>query len=190
MEEDYTKIRVAILMVSIALFVLLLNRSRWGAPLPERDLPSAVMVEVKGNISKPGIYALNGAAATVADAAAMAGCTREVPAAVAHRKLISGQSLEILCQDATITTRLGRMPGAALLACGLKLDLNSASLDEFLLIPQMRADVAASIIERRRARAWEKVDDLIEIRGVGPKTVQKLQDYLEILPIPGDDRNE
>jgi competence protein ComEA len=72
------------------------------------------------------------------------------------------------------------MPGAALLAAGLKLDLNSASLDELLLIPHMRPEIAASIIEKRREKAWEQVDDLIEIRGVGLKTAQKLQDYLEI----------
>ena len=138
------------------------------------------MVEVKGDVSKPGIYALDRAAATVGDAAAMAGCPWEVPAAVAPRKLISGQSLEVLRQETGIAIRLGRMPGAALLACGLKLDLNSASLDELLLIPRMRAEIAASIIERRREKAWEKVDDLIEIRGVGPKTAQKLQAYLEI----------
>ena len=72
------------------------------------------------------------------------------------------------------------MPGAALLACGLKLDLNSASLGELLLIPHMRPEIAESIIKRRREKAWEQVDDLVEIRGVGPKTAQKLQDYLEV----------
>jgi DNA uptake protein ComE-like DNA-binding protein len=44
----------------------------------------------------------------------------------------------------------------------------------------MRPEIAASIIEKRREKAWEQVDDLIEIRGVGLKTAQKLQDYLEI----------
>ena len=180
MEEHSTKIHVAILIVSMALFVLLLTRFLREAAPPEHDLHPAVMVEVKGDVSRPGIYALDEAAATVAGAAAMAGCPWKVPATVAFQKLASGQSLEILRQGETITTRLGRMPGPALLACGLKLDLNSASLDEFVLIPQMRADIAAAIIERRREKAWEKVDDLIEIRGVGPKTVQRLRDYLEI----------
>ena len=180
MEKDYTKIRAAILMVSVALFAFLLARSRWGAPGPDRELTPGVVVEVKGDVSRPGIYALDGAKATVAGAAVLAGCQWEVPAALAPRMLISGQSLEILRQGTQITIRLGRMPGAALLACGLKLDLNSASLDELLLIPQMRADIAASIVDRRRGKAWEKVDDLIEIRGVGRKTVQKLEEYLEI----------
>ncbi len=180
MEKDHTKTLAAILIMSIVLFVFFLTRSRWGAPLPEREFHPAVMVELKGDIPKPGIYALDSTTATVAAAAAMAGCPLEIPAAVAPQKLISGQSLEILRNKTEITIKFARMPGAALLAGGLKLDLNSASMDELLLIPHMRSEIAASIIERRREKAWEQVDDLIEIRGVGQKTVQKLQDYLEI----------
>ncbi len=180
MEKDNTKILSAILIMSIVLFVFFLTRSRWSAPLPEPEFHPAVMVELKGDIPKPGIYALDSATATVAAAAAMAGCQWQIPAAVARQKLISGQSLEIVRHKTEITIKFARMPGAALLAGGLKLDLNSASLDELLLIPHMRPAIAASIIERRHEKAWEQVDELIEISGVGPKTAQKLQDYLEI----------
>ncbi|MFZ0927201.1 MAG: helix-hairpin-helix domain-containing protein [Syntrophobacteraceae bacterium] len=180
MEKDDSKIRAAILIMSIVLFVFSLTRTKSGAPPPELEVLPAVMVEVKGDIPKPGIYTLDSAAATVAGAAAMAGCTCQIPEALAPQKLISGQSLEILRRKTEISIHFGRMPGAALLAGGLKLDLNSASLDELLLIPHMRPQIAASIIERRREKPWEQVDDLIEIRGVGPKTAQKLQDYLEI----------
>ncbi|MGA2400358.1 MAG: helix-hairpin-helix domain-containing protein [Syntrophobacteraceae bacterium] len=182
MEKEYTKIRAAILLVSIALFVFFLAHSRRSAPHPERAIPAAVMVEVQGDIPKPGIYTLESATATAAAAAAMAGCSCDIPADIARQKLISGQSLVILRHEKGITIRFGRMPGAALLACGLKLDLNSASMDELLLIPQMRPEIAVSIVERRREKAWEHVDDLIEIRGVGPKTAKKLQNYLEISP--------
>jgi DNA uptake protein ComE-like DNA-binding protein len=44
----------------------------------------------------------------------------------------------------------------------------------------MQAGIAAAIVERRREKQWESVGDLIEIRGVGEKTVKRLQDYLEI----------
>ena len=113
----------------------------------------------------------------------MAGCSCDIPADIARRQLVSGQSLDILRNEQGITIRFGRMPGEVLLACGLKLDLNSASLDELLLIPQMRSKIAACIVERRREKAWEQVDDLTEIRGVGSKTAQKLQDFVEISPL-------
>lgn len=185
MEKEHRKIGTAILIVSTALFVFFLARSRTNAPHPECAIVPAVMVEVKGDVPKPGIYTFESATATVAVAANMAGCSCDIPKDIARRQVISGQSLDILCNGKGITIRFGRMPGAALLACGLKLDLNSASLDELLLIPQMRSEIAASIVERRRKKAWEQVDDLIEIRGVGSKTAQKLQAYLEISPLNG-----
>ena len=182
MEKDHTKIRAAILIVSVALLVLCLERSRRSAPLPEADGPAAVMVEVKGDVSQPGTYILDTTPATVGFAAAMAGSPPGIPADIAHQKLISGQSLEIFRHERGPTVRFGRMPGAALLTFGLKLDLNSATLDELLLIPKMHPKIAAAIIDRRREKEWEQTDDLLEIRGVGPKTAQHLQDYLEITP--------
>ena len=179
MQSDCLKIHAAILIVSIVLFVLFLSRSRWSAPLPDKGPSTAVTVEVKGDVARPGIYILDGATATVAIASALAGLPWKIPEPAASEKLTPGQSLEVLRKDSNITVRFGRMPGAALLACGMKLDLNSASLGELLLVPHMRHEIAASIIERRKEKAWEKVDDLTEISGVGPKTVQKLKNYLE-----------
>lgn len=180
MEKDYTKIHAAILILSIGLFLFLLTRPRRGAQFSTRTLPGAVMIEVKGDVPEPGIYMLDRLKASVAAAAAVAGCALKIPAALTSKKLASGQSMNVVHQGAGVSVRFGRMPGAALLACGLKLDLNSAPLDELLLIPHMRPKIAASIVERRRRKAWEKIDELMEIRGVGPKTVRKLQDYLEV----------
>ena len=130
---------------------------------------------------RPGIYILDASTATVAVALARAGCLWKIPEPVAFQKLTPGQSLEVVHKETDIIIRFARMPGAPLLACGLKLDLNSASLDELLLIPRMRHEIAASIIERRKEKAWEKVDDLTEINGVGPKTAQMLKNYLETI---------
>jgi competence protein ComEA len=181
MEKDHTRTRAAILLVSFALLVFFMARSLASVPLPAPEVSSAVVVEVKGNVARPGIYILDFKTATAGFVASMAG-RPDIPADMASQKLISGQSLEILGHGAGTTIRLGRMPGAALLTCGLKLDLNSASLGELLLIPHMRSVIANAIVERRGEKEWEQVDDLTEIRGVGPKTVQKLQDYLEASP--------
>jgi len=179
MEKDHTRIRAAILLVSFALLVFLPANSRRNEPLPAVEAPAPVVVEVKGDVSRPGITMLDRETANVAFAVVMSGCSSGIPADIAHQKLISGQSLEVIGHETGTTIRFGRMPGAALLACGLKLDVNSASLDELLLIPQMHRNIAAAIIERRLEQKWEQTDDLIEIRGVGPKTLQKLHEYME-----------
>jgi len=138
MERDHLSLRVAILIVSISLLLFLLLRSRWSEPLPDDNRSTVVAVEVKGDISRPGIYILDSSPATVTDALAMAGFQCKIPDSIAFQKLTSGQSLEVVRKETDVTIKFGRMPGAALLACGLKLDLNSASLDELLLVPHMR----------------------------------------------------
>ncbi len=172
--------RAAILIVSVILLVFFLTHSHWNTPLRARDPSATVVVEVKGDVSKPGIYLLDAPTATIAAAAATAGCPWEIPPDVASRKLIPGQSVEVLGQREKTTIRMGPMRGGALLACGLKLDLNSASIEELLLVPRMRQEIAASIVERRKEKRWESVDELAEISGVGSKTVQNLNHYVEV----------
>ena len=74
------------------------------------------------------------------------------------------------------------MPAAARLAAGQKLDLNTASWNDLLLIPKMRADMAASIVSRREGKLWERVDDLQEIHGIGARTSQAFKQYLQVVP--------
>ena len=175
------KVRAAILIVSILLFVFLAAHPHRRAPLSKNDLGPAVVAEVKGDVSMPGIYLLDGAGATVAAASNMAGSPWKISESFARLKLTAGQSLKVLHREDGITIEFGRMPAAALLACGLKLDVNSASLDELLLIPHMRHEIAVSIVERGKRKAWEEIDQLGEIVGVGPKTVQTLKNYLCVM---------
>ena len=180
LEKDFLKIHSAVLICAIALFAFF-----WAAPYRKtrtrkRDIAPAVAVQVKGDVTESGIYIVDGSAATVAALAAKAGARHKIPEAVAHMKLISGQSLEIVRGKSGEAIKLGRMPGAALLACGLKLDINSAPLDDLLLVPHLRPGIAAAIVKRRSRRSWANVNDLLEIRGVGPKTIQRLRDYLEV----------
>jgi DNA uptake protein ComE-like DNA-binding protein len=72
------------------------------------------------------------------------------------------------------------MPAAARLTLGEKLNVNTSSEEELMLVPQMRAGFAAAIANRRPKSGWESLDDLEEIPGVGPKTVEKWRNYLEV----------
>jgi competence protein ComEA len=141
------------------------------------DSPVPAIIEVKGDIPNPGVYLLGPEEATVAVALARAGLSGDIPSNAAPRKLTSGESLDYHRGG---EIRIGRMPAAALLASGQKLDLNTVTVDELLLIPGMRPQAAADIVKRREERIWAHVEDLEEIHGIGPKTLQRLKDYLEV----------
>ena len=171
------RIPTAILLLSIIICIILVMRTRWTERPVSQDSPVPVIIEVKGDIPGPGVYLLGQGEATVAGALARAGLSGDVPSDAASRKLTSGDSIDY---NRSGEIRIGRMPAAALLSSGQKLDLNTATVDELLLIPGMRPQIAADIVRRREERAWERVNDLEEIRGVGPKTLQRLKDYLEV----------
>ena len=190
-EKDCIRIQFAVLISAIVLFAIFFAATFRKAGSGKSDIEPAVPVEVKGEgVGRPGIYILEGPGATVAAAAALAGGRLKIPEAVARIKLITGQSLEIFRGKKGVGVKLGRMPGAALLACGLKLDLNSASLDDLLLVPHLRPGIAAVIVKRRSQKSWANIDDLLEIQGVGPKTILTLRDYVEVSTGQTTDQND
>ncbi len=180
MQKNYLRIPAAILIVSIGLFLLLLFRSRHVAPPTGIETAVPIVVEIKGEAKRPGIYTFEPDGATVSLAASAAGLPDGIPADIQSRRLVSGESLESRHTDNGVEIHFGRMPAAALLACGLRLDLNFSTVDDLLLVPGMRPEIAESIVKRRREKQWESVENLSEIRGVGKKTAEKLKEYLEV----------
>ena len=178
LENDRIKIQSAILMAAVALCAFFATAACKRAHVPKC---AAVTVEVKGEgVSNPGIYVVEETGATFASALSRAGCRPGIQEVFAHRLLVSGQALEMERGKTGFGIKIGRMEARALLACGLKLDLNSASLEDLLLVPHLRPSVASAIVRRRGRKPWGSLDDLTEIRGVGEKSVQTLRDYLEV----------
>lgn len=173
----------AIILLAALLIGLLFSRSR-EAPVSAPPSPSPAVVEIKGAVPKPGIYTLDSGKTTVSEALEKAGWSGILPVGTGARKLTTGESLELTHGEKGHEMRFGRMPAAALLACGQKLDLNSASADELLLIPKIRRDSAEQIVRRREKKRWEDLSELEEIQGLGPKTILRLREYLAVYP-PG-----
>lgn len=59
-------------------------------------------------------------------------------------------------------------------------DVNTASYEELQLLPSIGPVLAERILlYRERYEPFSSVDELQQIHGIGPKTVQKLKYYLE-----------
>ena len=69
----------------------------------------------------------------------------------------------------------------ARLIIGLKLDLNRADSKQLQLIPGIGPARAAKIVElRTRKGGFSSLDELIQVRGIGDKTLEKLRPWLEL----------
>ena len=62
------------------------------------------------------------------------------------------------------------------LALGQKLDVDTATAAELEALPGIGPSLAARIVE---ARPFTSVDDLQRVRGIGPKTVERLAPLVE-----------
>ena len=77
----------------------------------------------------------------------------------------------------------GTAPGARAWLAGQKLDLNRASVSELSLLPRLGRKRARDIVAARTARGgFTSVDALLDIKGIGPKTVEVLGPLVEIRP--------
>lgn len=71
--------------------------------------------------------------------------------------------------------------GATRLRVGEPLDLNRAALGDLLLLPGVGPKLAARIVEERDRRGgFARVDQLAEVKGVGPKKLAQLRELVAI----------
>ncbi len=78
---------------------------------------------------------------------------------------------------------------------GPMLDLNRASKAELRLLPGLGDTLSQRVVDhRQRVGAFRSVDDLRQIPGIGPKTLERLRPYLFVVPretfVTFDDESE
>lgn len=63
----------------------------------------------------------------------------------------------------------------------LKVNLNTADVDELDELPQVGPSIAQKIIDYRQANGmFRTVDELEEVSGIGPKTIEKIKPFAEV----------
>jgi competence protein ComEA len=63
----------------------------------------------------------------------------------------------------------------------LKVDINSADVEELDELPEVGPSTAEGIIEYRRSNgAFRAVEDLEEVPGIGPKTIEKIEPFATV----------
>ena len=66
-----------------------------------------------------------------------------------------------------------------------KIDVNSATLEELQTIKGIGPKLAQAIID---ARPYKEIQDLLEVKGIGEKTLKKFEEFIEVKPIEGEEK--
>lgn len=192
-------------VVLAALALFLLRSPAASAPPPELSLPRAdagagatsslgatttvapaVVVHVAGAVARPGLVRLP-AGARVADAIDAAGGLR--PDADLDRlnlaaPLVDGQRVwvPIVGRDAPPEVDpTGGGAGAVGAAAPAIVDLNTAGETELESLPGIGPSTAQAILDqRRRVGRFKAVDDLLDVRGIGPAKLAAIRDRVRV----------
>lgn len=152
--------------------LLLVGVALLARPLWEPRLGQGVLIEVVGDVPRPGTYIVPGG--KVADALEAAGAdatghTGVVP--FGHRVILEGDTVRIA-------------PPSDPLLVALPVDLNAADEDTLAAIPGLSRATAASIVADREARGpFASADTLTRVPGIGRGTVDRIRPFV----VPVDD---
>jgi len=81
----------------------------------------------------------------------------------------------------------GRVPrGPARRLFGLAIDPNSADAATLMTLPGIGAVRAAAIVEERHRGRFHSVEDLLQVRGIGPTTLAGLAGIVAVAPPPAE----
>lgn len=136
---------------------------------------SSAVVEVRGEVPRPGLYELT--TPTLHQAAAAAGLT--LGAEVPDGPLEHGDA--VVVQDGVPQEVAPVSAGA--LALGRPIDLNRATAAELEALPRVGPALAERIVALRAARGgFTSVQELDDVKGIGPATLEKLTPLVTVRP--------
>lgn len=95
-------------------------------------------------------------------------------------RLKNGTRVRIISSQPLIF-RLEKMPGSHLLLFGQKIDVNQAGRRDLEAIPGIGPSLSERILQYREEHGdFREVSGLLDVRGIGPKSLSKIQEYLTI----------
>lgn len=59
------------------------------------------------------------------------------------------------------------------------LNPNTASIEQLITLPEVGPEIAQHIVAARKVKPFTKADDLLDVKGIGPKTLAKMQPRLK-----------
>ena len=148
-------------------------------PSPEPVL----LVHVAGAVRRPGLYEMP-AGARIADAVQAArGPTprADLDALNLAEPLQDGLKVEVVRRGEAIAAAPAPQPSASTAAPATPVNLNLADQAALETIPEIGPVTAAAILEyRAQVGSFSSVEELLEVSGVGPATLEAMRPYVTV----------
>jgi competence protein ComEA len=162
--------------------LLLVSRAPSGQPVQLLPPPTAspLKVDVAGAVANPGVYSFP-PGSRVQDAIQAAGGL--LPEA--DPELLNLAALLKDGQVVRLPRKTSSTPGIQSTAAGGLVNVNTASLPELDTLPGIGPVLAQRILDYRSANGpFGKVEDLLQVEGLGPVIFEKLKDLVTVEDVP------
>ena len=125
-----------------------------------------ISVELKGEVSQPGVYTVK-AFSTVKELLDEVELSEDAD--------LSGINLTGILRDHDVLV----IP--ALTEEGVLVSINSGTAEQLMTVPGIGPVMAGRIIEwRQNEGSFQSIDDLIKVKGIGAKTLEKIRPYVSL----------
>jgi competence protein ComEA len=150
-------------------------------PPPQEENIREIVIEVIGEVQKPGIYIFQ-TSPTLRDVIDKTGGLKEpafLDKSLSSKLLETGTLLTIKKESLRETkVKMGRMAANKLLVFSIPLDLNQVSIEDLCLIPGIGESLAKEIITyRQRRKGFRSVEELKSIKGIGENKYRSFKTF-------------
>jgi competence protein ComEA len=176
---------IAAMIVAISTFLILRTSTPTQAvakmPIEVESTAATIVVDVEGEVTRPGVYHLEASARVFDAIRAAGGLTKKAdPSDVNQARLLTdGEQIYIYGQNSpTSTTKNGAKvtPRAAAFVL-----VNRATAKEFEALDGIGPVLANRIISYRKAHGpFATIDDLLKVPGIGSTTLSKFKAKLRV----------
>lgn len=116
--------------------------------------------------------------------------SESVPQAVPGARVLAVILLalvSVMCYLALVRRPMGGSAGHVVWP-DMRIDLNTASVDELQVLPRIGPGLAGRIVEDRQANGpFGSLEDLDRVPQVGPSVLESIRPYVVLEPAPGRD---
>lgn len=138
---------------------------------------SRLVVQVSGMVNNPGVFQVD-TDARVAEVLELAGgplTLADTTGLNLARRVVDGEQIVVPKRQPRRASKVIRTSEQELL------DLNLATVEQLASLPGLSLKIAREIVaHRRRISAFGSIDDLLEVRGIGPKKLAAIRKKLQV----------
>ncbi|MEG9297211.1 helix-hairpin-helix domain-containing protein [Mangrovibacillus sp. Mu-81] len=140
----------------------------------------SVFVDVKGSVKKPGLYKVKRGERLKFVIDRAGGFTAEADVKLINLAVkVTDEMLIYVPEMGEVQSEIPVIQGEQGGSDETKINLNSATLDEFETLPGIGPAKAATFVQYRDENGpFNKIEDIKNISGIGDKTFEKLKDYI------------